>query len=153
MDGAVGSLWSEKGLSKQVNRATSLRNFMKMLLVADGALQAGQTSGDALAGIAAQAQADTAGTIQTLADLQDNLTAHGFLLLNASLVFRAHVAPVKDARAWKPSSKRCCAPWPHGQAQRRPCPRWSCGGKIAEQLDSLPLVQPSRVPWPSIPTT
>src|SRR4051794_35273708 len=32
MDGAVESLWSEKGLSKQVNRATSLRNFMKMLL-------------------------------------------------------------------------------------------------------------------------
>ena len=30
MDGAVGSLWSDKGLSKQVNRATSLRNFMKI---------------------------------------------------------------------------------------------------------------------------
>ena len=38
MDGAVSSLWSDKGLSKQVNRATSLRNFMKMLLVADGQL-------------------------------------------------------------------------------------------------------------------
>src|SRR5512132_159390 len=35
MDGAVELLWSEKGLSKQVNRATSLRNFMKMLLVAE----------------------------------------------------------------------------------------------------------------------
>jgi uracil-DNA glycosylase len=39
MDGAVGDLWSEAGLSKPVNRATSLRNFMKMLLVADGQLQ------------------------------------------------------------------------------------------------------------------
>ncbi|MGZ3159584.1 MAG: uracil-DNA glycosylase, partial [Burkholderiaceae bacterium] len=33
MDGAVQALWSENGLSKPVNRATSLRNFMKMLLV------------------------------------------------------------------------------------------------------------------------
>src|SRR5450830_858979 len=102
MDGAVGSLWSDKGLSKQVNRATSLRNFMKMLLVADGRVSVDNTSGDALLDIAAKAQADTAGTIQTLSDLQDNLTAQGFLLLNASLVFRTHVAPVKDAKAWKP---------------------------------------------------
>lgn len=28
MDGAVGSLWSATGLSKPVNRATSLRNFI-----------------------------------------------------------------------------------------------------------------------------
>jgi len=142
MDGAVGSLWSDKGLSKQVNRATSLRNFMKMLLVADGRVAAGHTSGDALAGIAAQAQADTAGTIQTLADLQDNLTAHGFLLLNASLVFRAHVAPVKDARAWKPffdTVLRALAE--HGAQQATPLPTLVLWGKIAEQLDSLPLVQ------------
>ena len=31
-DGAVGSLWSPTGLSKEVNRATSLRNLIKMLL-------------------------------------------------------------------------------------------------------------------------
>lgn len=141
MDGAVGSLWSEKGLSKQVNRATSLRNFMKMLLVADGALQAGQTSGDALAGIAARAQADVQGTIQTLADLQDNLTAQGFLLLNASLVFRAHVPPVKDARAWKPFFETILrALAGHGQTCHTPLPTLVLWGKIAEQLHSLPLV-------------
>ncbi len=49
MDGAVGSLWSATGLSKPVNRATSLRNFMKMLLVADGQLQGSDTSGAAMA--------------------------------------------------------------------------------------------------------
>ena len=43
MDGAVGELWSAAGLSKPVNRATSLRNFMKMLLVADGRLATGCT--------------------------------------------------------------------------------------------------------------
>jgi len=141
MDGAVGSLWSEKGLSKQVNRATSLRNFMKMLLVAEGALQAGQTSGDALAGIAAQAQADVEGSIQTLADLQDNLTAQGFLLLNASLVFRSHVAPVKDAKGWKPFFETVLrALAEHGQAQGKSLPTLVLWGKIAEQLSGLPLV-------------
>ncbi|MAF05593.1 MULTISPECIES: uracil-DNA glycosylase [unclassified Herbaspirillum] len=141
MDGAVGSLWSEKGLSKQVNRATSLRNFMKMLLVAEGALQAGQTSGDALAGIAAQAQADVEGSIQTLADLQDNLTAQGFLLLNASLVFRSHVAPIKDAKGWKPFFETVLrALAEHGQAQGKSLPTLVLWGKIAEQLSGLPLV-------------
>ena len=88
MDGAVDALWSEKGLSKQVNRATSLRNFMKMLLVADGQLKPGQTSGEAMAACRCKARATDSPFIQTLTELQANLTAHGFLLLNASLVFR-----------------------------------------------------------------
>src|SRR5690606_30888858 len=49
MDGAVEALWSPNGLSKQVNRATSLRNFIKMLLVADGKLHEDETSGEAMA--------------------------------------------------------------------------------------------------------
>lgn len=142
MDGAVGSLWSDKGLSKQVNRATSLRNFMKMLLVADGALQAGNTSGDALAGISAQARADASGTIQTLAELQDNLSAQGFLLLNASLVFRAHVAPVKDARAWKPFFETVLrALAEHARTHHQALPTLVLWGKIAEQLHSIALVE------------
>jgi uracil-DNA glycosylase len=40
--------------------------------------------------------------IGTLAELQGRLIGHGFLLLNAARVFRSHVAPVKDARAWRP---------------------------------------------------
>jgi len=141
MDGAVGSLWSDKGLSKQVNRATSLRNFMKMLLVADGALHAGNTTGDALAGVAARAMADQA-TIQTLAQLQHNLTEQGFLLLNASLVFRAHVAPVKDARAWKPFFETILhALATHAVRHAATPPTLVLWGKIAEQLHSLPLVQ------------
>ena len=38
-DANVGSLWSSSGLSKEVNRATSLRNMLKMLLHARGDLQ------------------------------------------------------------------------------------------------------------------
>src|SRR5450830_754053 len=142
MDGAVGSLWSDKGLSKQVNRATSLRNFMKMLLVADGRVAVEKTSGDALLEIAAQAQADSAGTIQTLADLQDNLSAQGFLLLNASLVFRAHVAPVKDAKAWKPFFETILQGLAqHNQAAGKTLPTLVLWGKIAEQLHGLLVVQ------------
>lgn len=102
MDGCVEALWSPSGLSKQVNRATSLRNFMKMLLVAEGMLSPGKTSGEAMTAISAQTRAIGSPFIQTLAGLQENLTREGFLLLNATLVFREHVAPLKDAKAWRP---------------------------------------------------
>ena len=141
MDGAVGSLWSEKGLSKQVNRATSLRNFMKMLLVADNQITADKTSGDALAGIAAQALANPASTIQTLAELQRNLTRQGFLLLNASLVFRQQVAPVKDAKAWKPFLDTVLNGLADAaRARQERLPTLVLWGKIAEQLQALPVV-------------
>jgi uracil-DNA glycosylase len=132
MDGAVGDLWSETGLSKPVNRATSLRNFMKMLLVASGQLQADATSGAALAPIAQAARSD--GSIQTLAELQDNLTAHGFLLLNAALVFRKHVKPVIDARAWLPFLQTVLA----ALGKQAEPPTLVLWGKIAEQLQTLP---------------
>ncbi|MFZ9257386.1 MAG: hypothetical protein ACO223_11100, partial [Burkholderiaceae bacterium] len=102
MDGAVGALWSSAGLSKQVNRATSLRNFMKMLMVADGLLTPESTTGEAVTDVAQRAQAPDAHFIQTLPELQNNLHANGFLLLNAALVFRPHVPPAKEAKAWQP---------------------------------------------------
>ena len=135
MDGAVGPLWSETGLSKPVNRATSLRNFMKMLLVADGRLNADDTGGAALAPIAKAAQtteADT--TIQTLPELQDNLLGRGFLLLNAALVFRKHVPPVQEARAWVPFQRAVFA----ALAARHDKPTLVLWGKIAEQLKNVP---------------
>jgi uracil-DNA glycosylase len=131
MDGAVGSLWCEGGLSKPVNKATSLRNFMKMLLVAEGKLQSGDTGGAALAPVAARAAND--GSIQTLVQLQDNLTAHGFLLLNASLVFRSHVAPVIDAKAWMPFLQAVLDALLEADAP----PTLVLWGKIAEQLKKL----------------
>jgi uracil-DNA glycosylase len=132
MDGAVGSLWCDTGLSKPVNKATSLRNFMKMLLVADGRLDAGDTGGAALAPIAQAACSD--GSIQTLAQLQDKLIGHGFLLLNASLVFRPQVAPAIDARAWLPFLQTVLA----ALARQSPAPSLVLWGKIAEQLRKLP---------------
>ena len=84
MDGAVGNLWSEQGLSKPVNRATSLRNFMKMLLVAEGLLQAEATGALALVSVSEQARSANSNFIQTLPELQQQLTQRGFLLLNAA---------------------------------------------------------------------
>ena len=132
MDGAVGELWSEAGLSKPVNRATSLRNFMKMLLVADGRLEVDNTGGAALAPVAAKARAG--GAIRTLAQLQDRLIEQGFLLLNAALVFRKHVAPAIDARAWQPFLQTVLAVL----AERDTPPTLVVWGKIAEQLRKLP---------------
>jgi uracil-DNA glycosylase len=132
MDGAVGSLWCDTGLSKPVNRATSLRNFMKMLLVADGQLSASDTGGAAMLPVALGARRN--GSIQTLAELQHNLTAHGFLLLNAALVFRPHVAPALEARAWLPFLQTVLAALADGGG----APTLVLWGKIAEQLKRLP---------------
>ncbi|WP_420476477.1 uracil-DNA glycosylase [Noviherbaspirillum sp. ST9] len=140
MDGAVESLWSEKGLSKQVNKATSLRNFMKMLLVAAGILSEGETSGDALAHVSLKARAIGSPFIQTLTELQANLTAQGFLLLNASLVFRPDVAPAKDAKAWQPFLQTVFAALAaNAEETRTDLPKLVLWGKIAEQLNALEI--------------
>lgn len=144
MDGAVEALWSEKGLSKQVNRATSLRNFMKMLLVADGLLQADATSGEAIAHISLKARAIGSPFIQTLTELQGNLTRHGFLLLNAALVFRPHMPPAKEAKAWQPLLQEVFAALMERGAHSQEPPTLVLWGKIAEQLKGLPLT--SRFP-------
>jgi uracil-DNA glycosylase len=105
MDGQVDSLWSEAadgGLSKPVNRATSLRNFLKMLLVADGVLSLENTGAQAMAPVATRARQIDSGIIKTMSELQSNLIDCGFLLLNAALVFRPEVSPSRDALAWEP---------------------------------------------------
>lgn len=140
MDGAVESLWSEKGLSKQVNKATSLRNFMKMLLVAAGIVSEGETSGDAMAHVSLKTRAIGSPFIQTLTELQANLTGQGFLLLNASLVFRPHVAPAKDARAWQPFLQTVLAALvAEAEARGAALPKLVMWGKIAEQLNALDI--------------
>ena len=143
MDGAVGSLWSSEeggGLSKPVNKATSLRNFMKMLLVADGQLALENTTGDAMSGVALLAQQDGSQAIQLLADLQANMVKHGFLLLNASLVFRPDVPPVKDAKAWQPFMQTVLQGLADAAEKRGAgLPTLVLWGKIAEQLNAYPV--------------
>lgn len=138
MDGAVEALWSEKGLSKQVNRATSLRNFIKMLLVAEGELSPEAAGGDAIAEVSSKARAIGSPFIQTLTELQANLTRHGFLLLNATLVYRANVPPVKEAKAWRPFLDTVLkALAAHAESTQAALPALVLWGKIAEQLNAL----------------
>ncbi|MBC3934962.1 uracil-DNA glycosylase [Undibacterium sp. CY7W] len=136
MDGAVSEIWSSTGLSKKVNRATSLRNFFKMLLVADGYLDESATTGDAMQGVAQIAGQANSPLIQHLDELQQKMQQQGFLLLNASLVFRDHVAPVKDGQSWLPFLQvvlHALAQTPSDSA-----PALVLWGKIAEQVRKIP---------------
>lgn len=93
-DSDVGTLWSDKGLSKQVNRATSLRNMIKMLLNARGDLSTDFSQ-------LAIARLDKTPYVKTINELFLNFIARGFLLLNASLVL-SNKNVNQDAKAWKP---------------------------------------------------
>ena len=96
IDGAVGRLFSPTGLSKAANRATSLRNFIKMALVTDGRLDPIDTS---QAAIAALPKEDL---IETIDELRLNFERAGVLLLNAALVFEDKRASRRHAQAWRP---------------------------------------------------
>nr|WP_284498327.1 uracil-DNA glycosylase family protein [Legionella maioricensis] len=96
-DNAVGDLWSPQGLSKPVNRATSLRNWIKMLLVARGDLTT-DTSQQAIA------QIDKTGLVHTAEQLFRGMMRQGILLLNATLVYSEGMVPY-HARQWKPFMK------------------------------------------------
>lgn len=93
-DAAAGELWSNTGLSKPINRATSLRNFIKMLLLAGGYLQ-----GEALSQPAIAALPKT-NLVTTISELFTNIIGQGILLLNASLALSSR--PVThEAKYWR----------------------------------------------------
>ena len=94
IDGKVRSIFSENGLSKEVNRATSLRNFIKMLLLCEGELKE-DFSKDALAKV------DSSAYIQTIDALRKNFERNGVLLLNMALVFSTKEESKKHIRAWR----------------------------------------------------
>ena len=96
-DAAVAGLWSEQGLSKPVNRATSLRNILKTALFAQQLLEkddAGKVTQTAIAAI------DKTGLIQTLPQLFANFERAGFLLLNATPVLHPQRKPQEEAKYW-----------------------------------------------------
>jgi len=139
MDGAVDALWSENGLSKPVNRATSLRNFMKMLLVANGMLSASDTGAAAIvAALGANASGQPT-LVRTRAELQDNLLRQGFLLLNATPVYRKHVPAPQEARPWR-HFLACVleALAEHGERTPSALPTLVLWGKVAEVLAQMP---------------
>lgn len=126
-DNAVGSLWSETGLSKEVNRATSLRNFIKMLLVADHKLTLDDCSQPAIEAV------DKTHLIQTARQLFENMLGHGFLLLNASLVL-SHKSVTKESKYWLPFMRSLL----EQLLQHRPNTKLILWGNIAKKINQLP---------------
>lgn len=100
IDGAVESIFSKNGLSKAVNRATSLRNFSKMALVANGRLDKDNTSKEAIAKI------DKAGLINSIYELKENFEKNGVLLLNTALIFESKERSNYHIKMWKPFIKQ-----------------------------------------------
>ncbi len=97
IDGAVESIWDEKnGLSKEVNKATSLRNFMKMLLICEGKLEVNNTSKEAIAKL------DRSEYIQSMNQFKNNFEKNGVLLLNTALIFTTKEESKKHVKLWKP---------------------------------------------------
>lgn len=141
MDAAVTELWSENGLSKPVNRATSLRNFIKMLLVADGKILPGNTGGDAMKTVARHALAAHSPYIRTLEEMRHTLIEKGFLLLNASLVYRAHVSAARETKIWQPFLYTVLDALAARNRQNIKKPVLILWGKMAKKLMSLPFAE------------
>jgi len=96
IDEKVQTLFSQTGLSKEVNRATSLRNFVKMALVARGDLKKEDTSQEAIS------QIDKISLINSIEALRINFEKNGVLLLNTALIFTDKKSSTKHVKAWRP---------------------------------------------------
>lgn len=125
-DAAVGDIWSETGLAKPVNRATSLRNFVKMLLVAEGSLTPNNTTQPAIA------NCDKTKFIQTNTELFEGLINRGFLLLNATLVLGIEKVQT-NAKHWRPFINSILV----DILSKQPDITLILFGKIAEMIDKL----------------
>jgi len=99
IDGKVKSIFSQNGLSKEVNRATSLRNFIKMALVAMGRLRLDNTSKEAVS------KAKKNDLINSIYELKDNFEKNGVLLLNSALIFTDKKSSNYHIKHWQPFIK------------------------------------------------
>jgi uracil-DNA glycosylase len=96
IDGNVKSIFDKRGtLSADVNRATSLRNFIKMTLLAREDLSKDDLSPHAIIAL------DKSDYINDIWQLKDNFEKNGVLLLNTSLVFTDKKSCSFHARAWE----------------------------------------------------
>lgn len=129
-DAAVDHIWSTSGLATTVNRATSLRNLIKMLLVADDKLSPENTSQSAIACL------DKSKYVDTLAELFANFHQQGFLLLNASLVLSENSVRT-DAKVWHHFMQTLLTEL----AASHPDIQLLLFGKIAEQINKIPAAE------------
>jgi len=95
IDGAVEEIFSDTGLGKRVNRATSLRNFVKMALVADNRLSVDMTTQKDIAAL------DKTDMIMGMDELLANFEHNGVLLLNSALVFTDKQSSKRHLKEWR----------------------------------------------------
>ncbi|MEA2048396.1 MAG: uracil-DNA glycosylase [Campylobacterota bacterium] len=96
IDKKVQNLFSDSGLSKEVNKATSLRNFVKMALVQRGNLSSDDVSQMAISKV------DKQNLISEIDALRENFEKNGVLLLNTALIFTDKKSSAKHIRLWRP---------------------------------------------------
>ena len=137
-DAAVGELWSRQGLSKPVNRATSLRNILKTALLAEGLLDRDDEGKVTQAAIAA---IDKRRLVQTLDELFANLQQAGLLMLNATPVLHPERKPAQEARYWHAFLEQLLASIREHAAADITLLLW---GKIAQQVEAMPASRPYR---------
>lgn len=94
IDTKVEKIFSENGLSKEVNKATSLRNFIKMQLKANNYLK-NPTKEEI-------AKLNKDNLINSIIELRQNFEFYGILLLNMSLVFTDKKDSKKHIKQFKP---------------------------------------------------
>ncbi len=95
IDGRVNDIFSPSGLSKEINRATSLRNFIKMLLLCEGKLYKNSLTQEAIAKI------NKENLCKKLECLKNNFEKNGVLLLNMSLIFSSKEKSKFHLKKWK----------------------------------------------------
>ncbi|PID47429.1 MAG: uracil-DNA glycosylase [Proteobacteria bacterium] len=95
IDGMVEEIFGQNGFCKEVNKAVSLRNFLKMQLRSQGFLQQ-NTNQNAIAKIPKQK------LISSIMDLKNNFEKEGILLLNRALVFTSKEQTKLHVKAFKP---------------------------------------------------
>jgi uracil-DNA glycosylase len=125
-DAAVTDIWSNTGLSKPVNRATSLRNIIKMLLITEGVLSPDDATQPAIAAL------DKSQFVQTNTEFFNNFLNHGFLLLNATPILQLKQVR-KDAQSWAPFIKTIL----HTLFKQKPDVQLILLGNIANSIDKL----------------
>ena len=130
-DAAVDKLWSESGLSKSVNKATSLRNIIKTALLAEGYIAPGpqgRISQDSIAAV------DKSDMLQTMGELFQALANNGFLMLNATPVLHPERKPSLEAKYWYGFLLRLLERLADSLVQTATLVLW---GKIAESIEPL----------------
>lgn len=98
IDNSVDTIWENGNLSKQVNKATSLRNLMKTSLVAEGLLNKNHTSKKDIESIIWDGC--SVDVVNDIHKLRTNLENNGVALLNICLSFRKGKVLKDDVKFW-----------------------------------------------------